>query len=389
MIRTAPIAFTIAVACFGVAAQTIWLPDDKRAMAGIIRSVRQEGYSCTSDPSEKPWRVYEATFDRKGNVTRSISHNADGSVAHEVNTTYDAGGHMTGWTSYDGKTGELSNGVRRSAIFKLSNGKPVEVTVYKGDVPERKATMTYDTRGNKIKEVGAWLPNGQTETWTYKYDDKSRLMERRHTDEGRDFREVIGYDASGNIISSINYEDGRPDSSVTRRFAGSKLLEEIWSGNAFFGGRAMVNAYDTARNIVMTTIEDASITSKTTYEYYDNGKLRVKDEVTTAKPGGRPQGSEDSPNPGRRLEKYDRNGRQVERYIYAADGSLHLTQLSIWDDLGRQIRLIETSRDRKYDRDIVYEYDSHNQLIKQSCRKTTANGEIQLFPAEKRIITYY
>jgi len=44
------------------------------------------------------------------------------------------------------------------------------------------------------------------------------------------------------------------------------------------------------------------------------------------------------------LEKYDIRGNQIERYVYDDKGSLYLTQLSAYDDLGKQIGLTESSR---------------------------------------------
>jgi hypothetical protein len=111
--------------------------------------------------------------------------------------------------------------------------------------------------------------------------------------------------------------------------------------------------------------------------------------VTVAKVGGRPQGSEDSPAPGRILEKYDVSGNQIERYIYDAKGELYSTQLSSWDDKGRQTRLIDTARDPRYNRDIVYEHDSHGNQTGAFCRSVTPTGEVKLTRSEKKTITYY
>src|SRR5690242_3850344 len=104
MMRMSFLLAAVLLLCIGTAAQTILKPDDGKAMAGIIRSIRQEGYSCTGDPNEKPWRVSETTMDRQGNVIRNVLYGADGSLSQDVVTTYDATGQMTGWKSFNGKS---------------------------------------------------------------------------------------------------------------------------------------------------------------------------------------------------------------------------------------------------------------------------------------------
>jgi hypothetical protein len=154
--------------------------------------------------------------------------------------------------------------------------------------------------------------------------------------------------------------------------------------------RTTINTYSKNGDLVRIEIDDPSISSTTTIDYYANGKIRSKDQVTIAKVGGPLQHSEATPTPGRILEKYDSGGNQTERYIYDDKGTLYLSQLFSYDENGRQLGVVEKSAlGPLYSRDLVYKYDLHGNRIASLCRTTTDTGKENLFLAEKRIISYY
>ena len=364
------------------------MPRPYMGLSGLIHTVREEAYNCTGNPAEKPWRVNEVTYDRRGNETWRAYYNADGSVGNQVSHTFDADGNETGWTAFNGKSEVPPAGLHTHADFILLNGKVISSVAYKEDTPVAKSTLDYDQRGNKIREVTVQI-GCCTTTWTFKYDAKNRMIETTSDANGLDYIQRLAYDANGNVIRDDRYEKGNLAWTTVRTFDGSRLVKEVITssdGNI----RTTLNTYNKAGNLYLTNIDDASITSTTTIEYYDNGNIRSKDRVTVAKVGGRPQDSEASPTPGRILEKYDIKGKQTERYIYDAKGDHYSTQLSSYDDLGRQTRLIDTSRlYPEYNRDLVYEHDSHGNQTAAFCRNVTPTGDVKLFPSEKRTITYH
>ena len=369
-------------------AQTPALPRPYNGLSGLIHTVREESYNCNGDPAEKPWRVNEVTYDRRGNETWRAYYNADGSVGHQASYTYDKDGNNTGWAEFYGKSELPPAGLRKHADFKMSGGKVISAVVYKEETPEFRTTRNYDERGNMIREVSVEI-GFSTTSRSFKYDLQNRLIESTYDSSGLSSIKSRNYDTAGNVIKETWYDKGLLTGTTTRVFEGSRLIKETaTSSDGRF--RTNQNTYSKSGKLILTTIDDSSITSTTTIEYYDNGKMRSKDQVTVAKAGGMRQGSEDSPTPGRILEKYDIRGNQIERYVYDDKGSLYLTQLSAYDDLGKQIGLTESSRlGPMYSHDLVYEHDSKGNRIATLCRTVTAAGEVKLAQQEKRTITYY
>jgi antitoxin component YwqK of YwqJK toxin-antitoxin module len=387
--RRAAIVLIVAIGMISTAdAQTVGTSRPYMGLKWQIRSLREESYNCSGDPAEKPWRVDEVSFDRKGNETFRAYYEADGSVEHRVSNKYSSDGVQTGWSEFYGKSDFPPAGLNKHADFTLSGGRVVSVLVYKENTPEFETTFEYDERGNKIREVIDTI-GCCTTTWTYKYDSRNRMIENTSDSGGLSSVQRRAYDQAGNIVEETYYDRSVLAGSIKRDFDGRRLLKETktWRDS---GTRTTINTYNKAGDLLRTQIDDASISSNTTFDYYPNGKILSKDQVTVPKVGGRRQGSEDTPNPGRVLEKYDSNGNQIERYIYDAKGSPYLTQLSSYDTQGRPIELVEkSSLGPMYSRDVVYEYDSRGNRITDRCRKTTETGEVKLFLAARKIITYY
>lgn len=372
----------------GAFAQMGGVPRPYMGLSGFIHTVREEAYNCSGDSAEKPWRVNEVTYDRRGNETWRAYYNPDGSVGHQAGHTYDNDGNETGWAEYYSTSEIAPAGLHKHADYTLSGGRVISVVVYKEDTPEYRTTREYDKRGNKIREVTVEI-GCCTTTRTFKYDARNRQIENTYDADGLSSVQRRDYDAAGHVIKEVSYDKGVLIAKTTRVYEGGQLIKEVttWGDG---DTRTTTHSYNKAGELFLITIDDASITSRTTIEYHANGKIRSSDRVAVAKVGGKMQDSEAEPRPGRILEKYDVRGDQVERYVFDYKGILDLTQLSTYDRLGRQIRLTETSSlGPSYNRDLVYNFDSHGNKIAAFCRNVTAAGEERLLRAEKRIITYY
>jgi len=387
--RRAAIVLIVAIGLISTGdAQTVGTSRPYMGLKWQIRSLREESYNCSGDPAEKPWRVDEVSFDHKGNETFRAYYEADGSVVHRVSNIYGRDGIQTGWSEFYGKSDFPPAGLNRHADFTLSGGRVVSVLVYKENTPEFETTFEYDERGNKIREVTVTIGCCST-TWTYKYDSRNRMIENTSDGGGLNSVQRRAYDQDGNIVEETYYDHGVLAGSIKRDFDGRRLLKETknWRDS---GTRTTINTYNKAGDLLRTQIDDASISSTATIDYYPNGKMLSRDQLTVAKAGGPPQDSEATPIPRRSLEKYDSNGNQIERYIYDDKGALYLTQLSSYDTQGRPIELVEkSSLGPMYSRDVVYEYDPDGNRITDRCRKTTETGEVKLFLAARKIITYY
>ena len=79
-------------------------------------------------------------------------------------------------------------------------------------------------------------------------------------------------------------------------YEGGRLIKEVTTlGDG--DTRTTTHSYNNAGGLFLITIDDASITSRTTIEYYDHGKIRSRDQVTVAKVGRKMQDSEAEPGP--------------------------------------------------------------------------------------------
>src|SRR6476646_3569762 len=128
MLKIARSTSVILLFCCSMIAQRVYLSDRKvDGPFGPVRSVRNEGYNCSGDPAEKPWRVSEVTYDRQGNETWRAFYEADGSPGHQATTTWNAEGRMTGWSEFYGKKDFPPAGLHKHADFTFSAGKIVQV----------------------------------------------------------------------------------------------------------------------------------------------------------------------------------------------------------------------------------------------------------------------
>ncbi|MEP6847697.1 MAG: hypothetical protein ABI999_02485 [Acidobacteriota bacterium] len=358
-------------------------------LSGNVRSVREESYNCTGDPLEKPRTVSEVTYDKQGNESWRAFYNGDGSVGHQVSTIFNADGHITSWTEFYGISDFPPAGLHKHADFTYFGGHLVRILVYREKVLEYKTTYSYDGHGNKIREVTTEIAGGTSTERGNRYDQFNHLTERSYSSPSLRGKTTLEYDLAGNITKEANYDNDRLSFTTTTTFDGKDPLTISSIGPAGNFISKTINTYNAAGKLVFTTTENESVNSKTNILYGDAGKISLRDATTTAKVNRITVGSEDRLKPGRIVEKYNDQGQQVERYVYDAAGDLWLTQLSSYDELGRQTRLIETSHNIQYDRDLVYEYDSQGNRVKESCRKVTATGEVKFFLGAKKIITYF
>ncbi|MEP7076254.1 MAG: hypothetical protein ABI878_10620 [Acidobacteriota bacterium] len=358
-------------------------------LSGYVRSVREESYNCTSDPLEKPWRVSEVTYDKQGHETWRAFYNADGSPGHQASTVFDADGQTTSWSEFYGVSDFPPAGLHKHADFIYSGGHVVQVLVYREKVLEFKTVYSYDARGNKIREVTTEIAGGTSTERGNKYDRFNHVTERSYSSSSLSGKTILEYDLMGNITKEAYYDNDRLAFTNATTFDGKDPLTIISIGADGNVISKTINKYNSSGKLVLTTTENESVNSKTTIDYGDAGKISLRDTITIAQFNGKPMGSEDRLTPGRIVEKYNEQGQQVERYVYDVAGNLWLTQLSSYDELGRQTRLIETSHNSQYDRDLVYGYDSKGNRVKESCRQVTATGEVKLLLAAKKMITYF
>ena len=365
-------------------AQTVYEPRPSGGLSSPIHTLREESYNCTGDPAERPWRVFEVTFDRRGNKTYQALFNTDGSIDHQASYKFNGDGNQIGWTEFYGRRDFPPTGLNKHADFTIVGGRIVSSVVYKEDSPEIRTTRDYDERGNMIREVTVFI-GCCTTTRTFRYDSQNRLVENTSDSPGLRSSHLLTYDAAGNLVGESYYDNGVLVLSTAREFDRKRLLKEIRTSSDR-RVRTTINTYSKNGDPVRIEIDDPSISSTTTIDYHANGKIRSKDQVTVAKVGGPGQSSEATPTPGRILEKYDSSGNQTERYIYDAKGALYSTQFFSYDEKGRQLGVVEkSSLGSMYSRDLVYKYDSYGNRIASLCK----TGKEKLSLAEQKIITYY
>ncbi len=205
--------------------------------------------------------VQTVDYDARGNRTRRVDFNRDGSVAQTIVYNYDAEGRRTGYEDYlPGLT------AARKHIYVLDQtGKRVEYKIVQptGKAGDEKYLYKYDAGGNLIAE---------------ELQHKSSLISRNENT----------YDAQGRLITQTMYN---PDGSVSARLnnsfgADGRPLERVrhdgdlltYRVSYKYDGKGRLERVETSGSYVETDSSSESyITGQVVYVY--KGKDQPKETV--------------------------------------------------------------------------------------------------------------
>lgn len=324
------------------------------SLRGPVRSVRY--LDRTADAEMVTF------YDPAGRRTEMLVY-LEGDLRGRGVYTYDARGRSTGSEFYDVvRTGEyrtrwvepppgtpLSTVPERRVYVLDEAGRRTEVRNIRVDGVQSRSTMAYDSAG-RLREV-AHFGAGREPEWrqVYWYDDGGRLGEeaslgyggaplwrmlheydaagrprqRRFFDaRGTESRTVYGYDERGNQVLSENHV---PAGVITSRHvtrydsAGRRLGEEIYSGDTprwrmeyRYDAEGRLREEET-RYLMPHPPESSSDRQpgKIVYTYQPDGGRQVETFS---------YGRGDSID-GRVVERFDANGRRVEREEFEPDGT--------------------------------------------------------------------
>lgn len=205
--------------------------------------------------------VQTVSYDERGNRTKRVDFNRDGSVAQTIVYNYDADGRSTG---YEEHTPGLETA--RKHIYVLDqNGKRVEYKIMQptGSAGDERYVYKYDASGNRIAED---------------LFHKTSLVSRNEN----------AYDAQGRLIAQTFYN---PDGSVSARIANSfsadgKRLERIrHEGDLLtyrvryqYDGKGRLERVETVGSYVdLDSGSDGYVTGQVVYVY--KGKDQPKETV--------------------------------------------------------------------------------------------------------------
>ncbi len=365
-------------------------------LVGPVRSLRIVNFDCSSSPGicpENPYRTQVVLYDRKANEIERTLYEADGSIEHQVNSSYNAEGLQTGWKEYYGKGVANAEGLNKHAVYTYRSGRLAEVIVYQEKSIAHKSTYVYDARGNKILESNSG-PDAITTSRNYKYDSANNLVEESSSGQSYSTKVERIYDGFGNAIKESYFDNGSLRSVSTKTYENGKLIKAVVlkpDGSLLSTTR---NVYDGDGKLTETNINGETLIIKTTIEYDQTGSIKSKEVITTYKDneadqrGVRVYRSHD-PTPGRVFTTYNKKGFQTEELQYSESGLLTRKHTSIYDEAGKLIETTFYKANGDVESKRVYEYDGHGNLVKTSAPSISTTGELRYLILEQRIITYY
>jgi antitoxin component YwqK of YwqJK toxin-antitoxin module len=182
---------------------------EQAGLLGAVRTVRTEAAEFTSKNGKSvegvrvPLRT--VSYDARGNRTRQVDFNHDGSVAQTLVYTYDANGRSTGYEEY---TGAMS--VPRKHVYVLDDkGNRIEYSFVQPDGSAgEKYLYKYDPKGNLAEESLFDHKGGLISRNVFAYDDKGRqVSQTRHNADGSVSSIIsFSYDAQGKPVERVRYE---------------------------------------------------------------------------------------------------------------------------------------------------------------------------------------
>ncbi|HEY0100065.1 MAG TPA: hypothetical protein VGB76_14040 [Pyrinomonadaceae bacterium] len=208
MRRVSIIALLVAALWGGANAQS---KSDREhdGLRGAVRALKLEAAEFTSKngKSVEGARVLlrTVTYDARGNKTRQVVYNHDGSVAQTLVYASDPQGRSTGYEEF---TGTLS--VPRKHVYVLDDkGNRIEYSLVQPDGSAgEKSLYKYDARGNVAEESLYDHKGGLISRNVYAYDDRGRQVSqtRYNADGSLSATSALSYDAQDNLIERMRYE---------------------------------------------------------------------------------------------------------------------------------------------------------------------------------------
>ena len=220
-------------------------------LAGSVQTVRIEVAEFTTNDGksvEGPrMPVQTVDYDQRGNRTKRVDYNRDGSIAQTMVYSYDPEGRSTGYEDF---TPGL-NAPRKHIYLLASDGKRSEYKIIQptGSTADEKYLYKYDANGNKTAE---------------ELYHKTSLISRNEN----------SYDAQGRLISQVIYN---PDNSVNARIqntfaADGKPLERVRHDGDLLTYRVQYK-YDDKGRLIERDVAGSFVDLDSDAEGYAAGKV--------------------------------------------------------------------------------------------------------------------
>lgn len=280
-------------------------------LSGSVQTVQTEVVEFTTKDGKNVEGpripVQTVSYDTRGNRTKRVDFNRDGSVAQTIVYNYDAEGRSTG---YEDSMPGLS--AARKHVYVLDqNGKRVEYKIVQpsGSAGDERYVYKYDANGNLIAED---------------LYHKTSVISRSEN----------AYDGQGRLVSQTMYNpDGSVSGRITKTFdAAGKLLERVRHDNDL-------------------------LTYRVSYKYDSKG--RVERVETVGSFVDMDSGSADHLTghvTGHVVYVYKRKDQPKETLIYNPDGSFRERLVYDYDSRGNWTKRTRRVKADKKDTPVQIEY---------------------------------
>ena len=218
-----------------------------------------------------------------------------------------------------------------------------------------------------------------------KYDQKGKVLENKFINsEGiTTFRSIKKYNTKGNVIESINFKKGRPDTTIIIHTFENNRIERIISRNKG-KERNQFFKYDSNGNeierLTLEPDEGYKIKCYRSIYTYDSLSNLIKDQTVLCNGNIYDQEIYKYDSFGNEIEnlsyfnelesktysKYDEKNRKIEYSDYGIDGELYFKEEFYYDEHDRIVERIKhrISQNRIERLRFIREYDKNKQVIK-------------------------
>lgn len=239
--------------------------------------------------------------------------------------------------------------------YDYINGKPAK----KGT---RSLSIKFDSKGNKIEEIGYRDKGAVHYVQTYSYDDKSRLTEYckyRGNKTTLEYKMNVSYDKNGNKLLESGFNGSENFKNVYTYGSDGRIAQTVYNVGSRIDEKRL---HSHKGNITEVAVYSGNgVLLYTLKDYYDNRRNLIKEEQV-----------ETNRNISRRMEyEYDSKGNQISESKYMANKLVYRIDRH-FDSKGKLIEVNQENNGTPRFLANKYKYDTFGRIAEELFRSDTA-----------------
>ncbi len=222
----------------------------------------------------------------------------------------------------------------------------------------------YDINGNghQVEDTYFNDKGKEHQKISYKYNDKWELIERVSSSGSYFSRDIFKYDETGKETEKTSYSDNTFESRICTHYdSKGNILEVVEYDSNGIAVAGNIYEYDSSGRLIMFN-DNIELGNYEMYRYDENG-LKTEMILYYSKPYKFLE---------KRIDKYNKAGKVVERIYYKPEGTISGREVFKYDEKGKEIERIEYRGDGAVICKHTAKYDEKGNLAeKENCRSDT------------------